>query len=361
MIERSNMENEKDIILREFLNRWSLGKVKAMTISEYNQLGNNDTFCYWVEHKTKKIANISGSSTSFKFEIFEREDKNKIYRTTDFKKDELYSWRKRAGNTREEAFNKTKANIIRVIKSSLKGNFKEIDNREIELSPLFRWKIAFLYSNKKILAISDRIAVKWLAKQYGMFNYTNARLSSVHAFLMTQINKSNFWEEDELMWNLYKKFKTKGQSLTISSTKTKIRKETDKKNTQEYIRTIHIHKEILLTKEHNKIQNSLFKKLISLYKKECVKMEKNFIDIRVEHDDKIEYYEVKCDYSATRCIRMALGQVIEYAFNDSSTKKKEIIVFGNHKPKKEEIKYISHIKDLLPDLKFSYLYNIDQI
>ena len=90
-------------------------------------------------------------------------------------------------------------------------------------------------------------------------------------------------------------------------------------------------------------------------------MEKNFIDIRVEHEDKVEYYEIKCDNSATRYIRMALGQIIEYAFNDNSPKKKEIIVFGNHKPNGKEVKYISHIKNLLPDLRFKYMYSINQI
>ena len=355
------MESEKDILLKEFLDKWTLKRVKAMTLSEYNQLGNTDTFCYWVEHKTKKIANISGPSTSFKFEIFEREDKNKFYNTTDFNRDNVYSWRSRAGNTRKEAFNKTKADIIRVIKSSLKGDFRDIDSKEIHLSPLFRWKIAFLYSNKKILAISDKIAVKWLAKQFGMPNYRNARLSSAHTFVMTQIPRKNFWKENELMWEMYRKFKKNEQSSTIETKKTKIRKGTEKKGTKGYIRTIQIHKEILLTQEHNQIQNLVYKKLIATYNKESVKMEKNFIDIRVEHEDKVEYYEIKCDNSATRCIRMALGQIIEYAFNDNSPKKKEIIVFGNHKPNGKEVKYISHIKNLLPDLRFKYMYSINQI
>ena len=355
------MESEKDILLREFLARWPLKKVKEMTLSEYNQLGNTDTFCYWVEHKTKKIANISGPSTSFKFEIFEREDKNKFYDTTDFSRDNIYSWRTRAGSTRKEAFNKTKADIVRVIKSSLKGDFRDIDSKEIQLSPLFRWKIAFLYSDKKILAISDRVAVKWLAKQFGMPNYKYARLSTAHTFVMTQIPRKNFWKENELMWEMYSKFKKNGQSLIIKTQKTKIRKGTEKKGTKGFIRKIQIHKEILLSQEHNQIQNSVYKKLVAMYNKKSVKMEKNFIDIRVEHEDRVEYYEIKCDNSATRCIRMALGQIIEYAFNDNSSKKKEIIVFGNHAPNVEEIKYISHIKKLLPDLTFKYMYSISQI
>lgn len=354
------MKQEKDILLKKFLNRWSLKNVEKMTISEYSQLNNNDTFCYWVEYKTHELANISGSANSFKFEIFERKDKSKIYKTDDYIKDELYSWRKRAGNTREEAFTKTKINIIKIIKSSLAGNFEEIDSKEIKLSPIFKWKIAFLYSDKRLLAISEKKSVKWLAEQYGMQNFKNARVSSVHRFLLKQIDDNNYWNNMAEMWELCDLFKKKGQDIVIES-KLRGRKETTKKKSNECFRIINIHKKILITNEHNKIQNALYKKLVSRFTKKAVKMEKNFIDVRVEIENKVIFFEVKCAASANLCIRMALGQVIEYAFKDNTQKEKVIVIYGNQKPNNDEDAYISQLTNFLPDLSFSYLYRLDQI
>lgn len=109
------MNINQDQKLEQFLERWPLEVVKKMTLTEYNKVGSKDTFCYWLEFETKSLINISGQANSFKFEIFERKEKNKVYTSTDYKSDENYSWRSRAGNTREEAFIKTKSNILRVI------------------------------------------------------------------------------------------------------------------------------------------------------------------------------------------------------------------------------------------------------
>ena len=355
------MSINQDQKLKQFLEKWPLEKVETMTLEEYNKIDDKDSFCYWLEFETRDLINISGQANSFKFEIFERKDKNRVYASNDFKSDDVYSWRSRAGDNRNDAFNITKINIIRVIKASLAGNFKDIDSREIQLAPLYKWKIAFLYSSKQILAISHIKAVKWLAMHYGMKNYKNARISSVHKFLIDRITKNKFWEEDRKLWNLYKDFHKNGQTEKIDQKKTHLRKGTEEKDTNEYFRTIRIVKKVFLSKEHNIIQQSIYENLLKKYSKKKVKMEKNFIDIRIEHEDRIEFIEVKCDSSAMRCIRMALGQVIEYAFMDDTKKNKEIIIFGNHKPNEKENGYISHLRNMIPDMKFSYKYSLGQL
>ncbi len=355
------MSINQDQKLKLFLKRWPLEKVKTMSLKEYNKIDDKDSFCYWLEFETRELINISGQANSFKFEIFERKDKNRIYTSNDYKSDDIYSWRSRAGDNRDDAFQKTKANIIRVINATLAGNFKDIDSKEIKLAPLYKWKIAFLYSNKQILAISHIKAVKWLAMHYGMKNYKNARISSVHKFLIDRINKNKFWEEDRKLWNLYKDFHKNGQTEVIEDEKTLLRKGTEEKDTNEYFRTIHILKKVFLSKEHNKIQQSIYETLLKKYSKKNVKMEKNFIDIRIEHENRVEFIEVKCESSAMRCIRMALGQVLEYAFIDETKKNKEVIIFGNQKPNEKENEYIFHLQKMIPDIKFSYLYSLDQL
>lgn len=354
------MEHEKDILLNSFLERWSLKSVENMTLPEYTNLHNHDTFCYWIEYKTQKLANISGSANSFKFEIFDRIDKNKIYKSTDFVRDNIYSWRKRAGYSREEAFENTKRFIITIIKASLAGEFEKIDSREIKLTPIFKWKIAFLYSQKKITAISDKKILKWLAEQYGMLDVSKVRVSSVHRYLIDQIDKNSYWESMSEMWELCDYFKRNGQEIVIAS-RLRGRRETEQKKLNVSFRIIDIHKKLIITHEHNKIQSALYGRLVLKFMKKAVKMEKNYIDIRVEIEDRVIFFEVKCANSAILCIRMALGQVIEYAFKDKTNKKKEIIIYGNQEPNDSEKKYIDKLANLLPDLSFSYFHKLDQI
>jgi hypothetical protein len=139
------------------------------------------------------------------------------------------------------------------------------------------------------------------------------------------------------------------------------RRETEEKDTKEVYRLIQYTKMVKYEKEHNKLQNLIYNKLKKKYGKKNVSMERNFIDIRVEYEDKVEFIEVKCDTSATRCIRPALGQIIEYAFKDDTQKKKEITIFGNRKPNNEEKDYISHLQRMIPSLNFTYCHSLNQI
>ncbi|WP_300826996.1 hypothetical protein, partial [Helicobacter sp. UBA3407] len=49
-------------IFKEFQERWSLEKVKNMTLEEYTGLGgtNRDDFTYWIESKLDKLGSIWG-------------------------------------------------------------------------------------------------------------------------------------------------------------------------------------------------------------------------------------------------------------------------------------------------------------
>jgi len=48
----------------EFLQKWPLSRVKAMVLKEYSEVGNKDTFTYWLEHTTRPIADIGGGTAS---------------------------------------------------------------------------------------------------------------------------------------------------------------------------------------------------------------------------------------------------------------------------------------------------------
>ena len=92
-------------LLDEFLNRWQIDDIENMTLQEYVSVGNKDTFCQWVETKTRMLGSIKGM-TSIKFGIYERKNPNK--KPKNYKNDNKYSWLKAYGNNKNEAFKNVK-------------------------------------------------------------------------------------------------------------------------------------------------------------------------------------------------------------------------------------------------------------
>ncbi|WKE66984.1 hypothetical protein PVT67_07035 [Gallaecimonas kandeliae] len=84
------------------------------------------------------------------------------------------------------------------------------------------------------------------------------------------------------------------------------------------------------SRAHNKIQNLLTIELAEKYGPEFVKIESNFIDVLVELEDRFILFEVKSSFSAERCIREALGQIMQYGHNlkKKSGKIIEYVVVG---------------------------------
>lgn len=58
----------------EFLDRWTIDNVQKLNLKEYVGLGNKDSFCQWVETKTRMLGSKKGM-TSIKFGIYEQKDK----------------------------------------------------------------------------------------------------------------------------------------------------------------------------------------------------------------------------------------------------------------------------------------------
>ncbi|MBB1307961.1 hypothetical protein H5162_00675 [Pseudoalteromonas sp. SR41-8] len=81
---------------------------------------------------------------------------------------------------------------------------------------------------------------------------------------------------------------------------------------------------------HNRIQKKLLHELRNKYGISAVKPEVNYIDILVELEDKYIIFEVKSSLSAERCIREALGQILQYGSELSKTTNKtiEYVVVG---------------------------------
>ena len=54
--------NEQHKLNEEFLERFPLEKIKEMTLEQYSNLNRTDSFCYWIEFKTKMLGSVGGSN-----------------------------------------------------------------------------------------------------------------------------------------------------------------------------------------------------------------------------------------------------------------------------------------------------------
>lgn len=169
------MMNEQEIqnLWDSFLSTWAIENVQKMTLEQYIQVGSKDTFTYWLEHTTRPIADIRGGDAS-KFGIFHRRDqqdkengRGRIY-------DNEYCWFQKFGDTKEQAFQTIKNNILNVINAITNNEFEKILN--IPVSEMFKWKIAFLYQNQKkplIISIFSKTILDFLTQDKKL-NYVEA-------------------------------------------------------------------------------------------------------------------------------------------------------------------------------------------
>lgn len=194
------IEREKDKIYEEFNNEFPLERVRNLTLEEYTNTERSNSFCYWVEKKTETLGSIWGGS-AYKFGIFKMADKAKGKPGTSY--DNEYAWYSKYGKTSEDAYRNVHSNIIRLVEAAQNGNFEEIDS--IDLGNAYKWKIAFLYSNKKLLNIYLPKAIVYLANKYdGNFNI-NSPISKMQQVILSNCDsKKSIWQKGDELWTIWK-------------------------------------------------------------------------------------------------------------------------------------------------------------
>ncbi len=169
-----------DQILAEFLSTWTVDRVNSMTIEEYTDTGNHDTFCYQVEWGTEKLGSISGVSL-VKFGVWKRKN-DKEYKRKSILQDEQYSWLEKYGSDSQTAFETVRSLISSTIDHAKKQEFDQIEN--IDLHSIAKWKIAFLYSKNKLLPIYSRESLILIARGIGIKVQSHTKTSQLHSEIL---------------------------------------------------------------------------------------------------------------------------------------------------------------------------------
>lgn len=185
----------------EFLKLFPLEKLKDMTLEQYTNLNRMDSFCYWVEFKLGILGSVSGN-TSYKFGIYQYNQKPKGNKGS-ILYDDKYTWYSSLGATANEAFDNVKRAVISAAENGRNGNYEAIESIN-SLSPLIKWKIAFLYSNETIIPYYSIDRLRVIGEKMGMSNTANASIADIQRFLIDKRNGKDIHEYGKVLnelWN----------------------------------------------------------------------------------------------------------------------------------------------------------------
>lgn len=192
---------EKKELYRQFQEAFPIEYLKEMPLEKYTNLKNkdgDDSFCYWVETKTRYLGSIKGGYSS-KFGIYKYIEGNrpedKIVQS-----DDTYAWyRKYDKATAQEAYTIVRDAVVRIAELASKGEFEEIEKIDV-FGDGYKWKIAFLYSDETIIPIYNRDWLNIIAEDLGMDNPKAKSFFEIQQFLMSQRNGRDIYQyHDELL------------------------------------------------------------------------------------------------------------------------------------------------------------------
>jgi hypothetical protein len=342
-------------ILSDFLKVWDDKQLRTLKLEDYVAVGRKDTFVQYVETKTKPLGSIGGMDSS-KFGIWERENPTeKPARYTNVGK---YSWPRRLPFTNaQETFAAIKAELLFVIAAAREGNFSAIDRPGI-LVDFFKWKVAYLYSNERLIPVFSRDVLAGIARGHGLTgNLKKLPVSVIQQAMMAgKPFDMNIYQYADHLLDIYPPARKKkgNQDDTGSGGRRNTRKASTGKNTSSFTR-----KGIaptIVTQEHNRLQEILRARLVAEYGEDVVLMEHNYVDLKVIKPSGNVLYEVKSSAYASDCVEEALGQVLRYAFHHGQGEEDavELVVAGRYSPNGSDAEYIAFVTSQL-QIHFSYI------
>lgn len=197
-----------------FCKEFPLEKLKALTLEQYTNLDKTNSFCYWLEVLTSDLGSIWGGS-SYKFGIYKYNAIPKRKNTNDssYKCDDEYAWLAKHGEKREVAFDKIKTMIYRIAYSANEGDFKAID--DIDLGDTYKWKIAFLYSNKNLISVFNPVMLRIAATEKGLEDAKIKTVSEVQRYLLGIKGDTDIFGYSNELWHIASEVVNKSRNTWV--------------------------------------------------------------------------------------------------------------------------------------------------
>lgn len=205
----SKKQNQNDVLYGDFQKKFPKDKLRELTLEEYTNLKENDDdyFCRWVEQKLKSLGEIRGSN-SLKFGIYRYNEFPKIK----CQHDEMYAWRDDFGDNAKDAFEKIKQKLIEVVEAASQKdcvNYESIEKNP--LSEMFKWKIAFLYSDRRLVPIYSKKMLLDILKKCDISIPQGKTVAEIQKLLIEKKpSDEDIWKYTDSIWEkYYSEFPTK--------------------------------------------------------------------------------------------------------------------------------------------------------
>jgi 5-methylcytosine-specific restriction endonuclease McrBC GTP-binding regulatory subunit McrB len=190
---------------KEFLEAWPPERVLQMTLEEYTNPDKDDAFIYWLESRLDKLGSIWGGS-AFKFGIYFQANVKTKEPSGGRVWGEKYAWLSKYGATEQEVFATIRSRLIEVLEAVQQMNLARVE--EVDLAPVLKWKVAFLYQDPKRLSLFPIFK-----KEALFFNYRTidprASLASTPYYVMYETLLAQNKDADDvfqlgrLLWGRY--------------------------------------------------------------------------------------------------------------------------------------------------------------
>jgi 5-methylcytosine-specific restriction endonuclease McrBC GTP-binding regulatory subunit McrB len=200
------MKLQKDAkIWDDFLAEWPVERVQQMPLEEYTNSNRDDAFIYWLEKRLEKLGSIWGGS-AFKFGIYCRGDHQVKESGKGRKWGEKYAWYTKYGETETEAFANVRSNLLEVIEAVHSGNLERID--AIDLSPVLKWKVAFLYQDRENPTVIQIFKKEALFHHYQTIDPTAKKSQTPYSVMYSTLlerhkDKGDLFDIAEYLWAGY--------------------------------------------------------------------------------------------------------------------------------------------------------------
>lgn len=156
--DRQDNYRELERLRQEFVETFPISRIKNMDKDEYvqgqiiNGEPNKDTFCYWIEWKTRELGGIQGAN-AIKFKLYVDKESQQYKFTKEFENE-------------DEAIDSIRKRIAKLIELGEKKDLESI--KEVSLSPMFKGKILFLYFPDDFVNVFSKSHIDYFLKQVGI-------------------------------------------------------------------------------------------------------------------------------------------------------------------------------------------------
>ena len=198
------MSEENDKLYNEFMKTFPVEKVRTMKLEEYSNSDTETAFIYWIEYKLNKLGGIR-SAKPREWGIYKYGKKPGPEEKLD--SDDSYAWKRNLGSSREDAYKKVHSDIIQIVDASISGEYEKIDDIGNDyLGEIIKWKIAYLYSGRKLCNFYKKEAFVYICNKLNGHFDGNSKISEMERFLMKN-NDENLPMDDfcDPLWNDYDK------------------------------------------------------------------------------------------------------------------------------------------------------------